>query len=344
MSYIVIFGSARDNGATRKTVDRVFQGREHRFVDLRTLNIAPFDYNYAKNENDDFLPLIREITNYDTIVLASPVYWYAVSCRMKTFLDRWSDLLAVHKELAYKLERKRLFLITSFGAEAPLGCVGFENPIRQSCQYMNIDYGGCFYNYPEDNYVKSIGFPSLEEFQTKLFTKGSLELKLSGPNLSLRLATMEDRSSLFEWMTLSENAPKEKQKLNYDAFKSMWEPFYFQQPLTSRGHVFVIEKEGEGIGGIAFRCIDAKNRSEVEVWMKYKDSHAYASEASDLLTRFLHRELGIAFFWMQRAQSEAKESYNQFRPIPLSGEDAKVEFGLQEHNDNVYMLRDMSLG
>src|SRR5438552_1976397 len=141
MSYVVIFGSARANGSCRKAVDLVFKDKEHHFVDLRTRKISPFDYNH-ENINDDFIPLIEEILPYDTIVLASPIYWYTVSSHMKIFIDRWSDLLCLRKDLALRLERKKLFLITSFGTDLPLGCVGFENPIRQSCNYMNIDYGG----------------------------------------------------------------------------------------------------------------------------------------------------------------------------------------------------------
>ena len=168
MSYIVIFGSARSSGSTRKAVDLVFQDKEHRFIDIRSLKISHFDYA-NENADDDFYPLMEELVTYDTIVLASPVYWYAVSSYMKTFLDRWSDLLGTRKDLGQKLKKKRLFLITSFATATPLGCAGFEDPIRQTCEYMNIQYGGCFYNYPDQTLVQTLGFPSLEEFRSKLF-------------------------------------------------------------------------------------------------------------------------------------------------------------------------------
>jgi multimeric flavodoxin WrbA len=169
MSHIVLFGSARSEGATKKAVDQVFEGRNYRFVDLRSLHIGPFDYNYEANKDDDFLPLVKEMLLYDTIVLASPVYWYSVSSYMKTFVDRWSDLFVYHRDLADRLKGKQLFLLTSFGSKSPLGCVGFEEPIKQTCHYMNIDYRGCYYQHPEADFVKSLGFPSLEEFQSQLF-------------------------------------------------------------------------------------------------------------------------------------------------------------------------------
>lgn len=168
MSYIVIFGSARDNGTTRKAVDKVFQNREHRFVDLRKLNVSHYDYDY-KNAGDDFLPLMEDVVRYDNIILASPVYWYSVSAYMKTFLDRWGDLVTTRKDLGQKLKGKKLFVIASFSTGSPLGCTGFEEPILQTCNYMNIQYGGCYYDYPNEKFVASIGLSSLEEFQSKLF-------------------------------------------------------------------------------------------------------------------------------------------------------------------------------
>ena len=356
MSYIVIFGSARNDGATRKAVDSVFQDREHRFVDLKTLNISAFDYTH-KNLDDDFIPLIEEMIQYDTIVLASPVYWYAVSSHMKVFLDRWSDLLSVRKDLSYRLEGKNLFVITSFAAECPLGCVGFENPLRQGFNYMNINYGGCYYNHPDDTFVKSIGFPTVEEFRAQLFSHKPLELRLSGTRVSLRLACMKDRENLYKWMYQSDAGASmwgepifpEKQARTWEEFKTMWAPYYFQLPLTGRGHVFVIEKDGEDIGGVAFHCPDRKNRSEIDVWLRSEADcgQGSGSEAVDLLTRFLYRELGIGQFWMQPSARNPRSlrAYEKtlFKRLPLSPEEGKKEFGFQDYYDSVYILRDMSV-
>jgi RimJ/RimL family protein N-acetyltransferase len=341
-----------------KNHEVLWNGLRHGMISTVGTDHAPFDYKH-QNANDDFIPLMEELVTYDTIVLASPVYWYAVSSYMKTFLDRWSDLLTIRKDLAQKLERKRLFLIASFAADAPLGCVSFENPIRQSCQYMNINYGGCFYDYPDDAFVRSIGFPSLEEFRSKLFSSDkSLELQLSGNLISLRLANMGDRLSLFEWMYMSDASRSmwgpptfpEKKARTWDEFKTMWAPYYFQQPLTSRGHVFVIEKDGVGVGSLAFHCPDSKNRSELDIWMRSEKDcgQGFGSEAVDLLTRFLFRELGIAFFWMQPSARNPRSirayEKTKFKSLALDAEAGKKEFGFQDYHDSVYMLRDMSLG
>lgn len=359
MSYIVLFGSARIDGSTRRAVDSVFQDESHRFVDLRSLNITPFDYTH--DAQDDFLPLMQEITQYDTIVLASPVYWYSVSSYMKTFLDRWGHLLAGEsgKALALKLEGKRLFLITSFAAELPLGCTAFETPIRQTCYYMNIHYGGCYYDYADEALKQSLGFPSLESFRAQLFSpENKLEFRLYGKKISLRLAYMKDRRTLYEWMYKSDASSNifgpptypEKEGRTWEEFKSLWASYYFQAPLTGRGHVFVIEKDGEGIGGIAFHRADSKNRSEIDIWMRSEKDcgQGFGSEAVDLLTCFLYREFGIAFFWLQPSARNPRSirayQKTKFKQLPLTADEGKQEFGFQDYHDSVYLLRYMSLG
>ena len=238
-------------------------------MDLKELNIAHFDYEVASTV-DDFIPLIEEIVLHDTIVLASPVYWYAISSQMKVFFDRWSELLNFRKDLALKLERKRLFMICSFATDFPLGCASFENPIRQACNYMNIDYGGCYYSYPDESYVRSFGFPDLEEFRAKILSKdANLELKIPSPRLSLRLAMMSDREDIYQWKYHSDISFETEQK-SFKDFKESWKPYYFQRPLTSRGHVFIMEQDSLAIGALVFHRPDAKNRSEVELWLSAK--------------------------------------------------------------------------
>lgn len=358
MSYIVLFGSHEKDGSTRKTVELVFSGKEYRFVDLRTLNISQFEYKQSQ-EADDFLSLVREILGYDTIILASPVYWYSISSYVKTFLDRLSELFSSHKELVHALEGRRLFLISSFGAEAPLGCRGFELPIRQTCHYLNIQYGSCYYHHPDESLLRRFHFPTLEEFQRKLFSQEeTLELRIKGSQVSLRPAHMTDRQDLYEWMYQSDASRSmfglplfpEKEARTWEEFKTMWASYYFQQPLTSLGHVFVIEKEGIGIGGIAFHKPDAKNRSEIDIWMRSEDycGKGLGSEALDLLTRYLYKELGIEFFWLQPSARNPRsiQAYKKmkFKQLPLNPDEGKKEFGFQDYHDSVYMLRDMSLG
>jgi putative NADPH-quinone reductase/RimJ/RimL family protein N-acetyltransferase len=144
---IIILGSSRGEGNTLKIVHQLINEASIPLVDLRNLNISHYDYNY-ENMKDDFLPLAEKMVKHNPIVLATPVYWYTMSALMKTFIDRWSDLLDIRKDIGRRLAGKELYVITSYSAGIPRG---FEDPFSQTCEYLEIDYKGCFYFYSGDD-------------------------------------------------------------------------------------------------------------------------------------------------------------------------------------------------
>ena len=74
---LVILGSARGDGNTRTIVDHLLEDTNWEMIDLLDYNIGPFDYTH-ENRDDDFIPLIEELLekDYQTLVFATPVYWY----------------------------------------------------------------------------------------------------------------------------------------------------------------------------------------------------------------------------------------------------------------------------
>jgi hypothetical protein len=68
---------------------------------------------------------------------------------MKTFIDRWSDLLTIRKDLGRSLAGKTLYLITSLYAAKFPSC--FEDLFRLTSEYMSMHYGGCYYYYCGDD-------------------------------------------------------------------------------------------------------------------------------------------------------------------------------------------------
>src|SRR5690606_23204552 len=96
---LIISGSARNDGDTTTRVEQLRDMTGWDMIDLNDYNISHYDYNH-ENRNDDYLPLIKDIIErYETWVIATPVYWYAMSSIMKVFFDRFSDLLTIEKEL-----------------------------------------------------------------------------------------------------------------------------------------------------------------------------------------------------------------------------------------------------
>lgn len=165
---LVIFGSSRSDGHTRKAVDLVLDGRKTDVVDLLDLTISPYDYE-NRNANDDFIPLAEKMIDHDPLILATPVYWYTMSATMKMFIDRWSDLLTIRKDLGRALAGKRLFVVTSYSGEYT---PAFEEIFKLTCQYMNMHFAGCYYFYSGDNPAMiNQNAPQAELFKQLLWNK-----------------------------------------------------------------------------------------------------------------------------------------------------------------------------
>lgn len=135
---IVIIGSARGGKKTHEMLEAVISGRDCPVVDLNDIEMSHYDYEH-KNKGDDFIPLMKRIIdNHDTIILATPVYWYSVSAVIKVFLDRITDLLTIEKDLGRKLRGKKLYMLVSGGYFPDY----FEPPIADTCKYLGIEYLG----------------------------------------------------------------------------------------------------------------------------------------------------------------------------------------------------------
>ncbi|KQO34295.1 FMN reductase [Flavobacterium sp. Leaf82] len=137
---VIILGSSRKNGNTTKIVDEISKEHGIEVIDLSDFNISYYDYE-SKNREDDFLPLIKGILeNYDTLIFATPIYWYNMSGIMKVFFDRFSDLLRIEKETGRKLRGKKIGVISnSHDNEIE---ESFYIPFKKSADYLGMEYLG----------------------------------------------------------------------------------------------------------------------------------------------------------------------------------------------------------
>jgi len=137
---LIILGSSRKDGYTRKAVDDLCLLSDFEVLFLNDYNITYYDYQH-KNESDDFLALMRRIiADYDTLIFATPVYWYAMSGIMKVFFDRITDLLDKHKDLGRKLRNKNMAVLTSSIGDH-LG-ENFWLPFKETATYLGMNYIG----------------------------------------------------------------------------------------------------------------------------------------------------------------------------------------------------------
>jgi multimeric flavodoxin WrbA len=144
----IVVGSARNKGNTDKLSLEVASKMTATHFNLSDYHISNFDYEFD-HVNDDFLKLMKKLLSFDRIILATPVYWYCASGVMKTFLDRFSDLLKVNKDLGRKLRGKPTALIATGCDLVPAPC--FEEAFKLSYAYLGMTYQGMLYCCVEDD-------------------------------------------------------------------------------------------------------------------------------------------------------------------------------------------------
>jgi putative NADPH-quinone reductase len=141
---LVLLASARPAGDTAAFVRQVFADSAHELIDLAAAPLYPYSYLGHYPADDTFPDLAQRLVKHTTIVLATPVYWYAMSGMLKTFFDRLTDLVTIAKPLGRQLRGRRL-LVLAVGADAALPA-GFEEPFRLTANYFSMDFGGLFYH------------------------------------------------------------------------------------------------------------------------------------------------------------------------------------------------------
>lgn len=137
---VIILGSSRKNGNTTKIVDEISKEHGIEVIDLSDYNISYYDYE-SKNREDDFFPLIKGIIEkYDTLIFATPIYWYNMSGIMKVFFDRISDLIRIEKETGRKLRGKKIGVISNSHDNEIED--SFYIPFKKSADYLGMEYLG----------------------------------------------------------------------------------------------------------------------------------------------------------------------------------------------------------
>lgn len=148
-----MFASARRNGNTGKLIDWIARELDIDIIDLSEKNISAYDYDH-KNIDDDFIPLMRQLLEYEKIIFVTPVYWYAPSAQMKVFIDRTSDFLDVDElnGIGRQLREKMAYIVcTSISSDADNS---FMNSLKDTFRYLGMQYGGYIHANCEEGYIQ----------------------------------------------------------------------------------------------------------------------------------------------------------------------------------------------
>lgn len=157
---IAVFASARRNGNTGKFIDWIADELRIDVIDLSQKEISPYDYNH-ENMADDFLPLMRKLIDYETLIFVTPIYWYGPGAQMKVFIDRTSDFLDIEalNAIGRRLRGKAAYIVcTSIHNDAD---DSFINSLKDTFEYLGMNYSGyvhanCEHGYEKENYLNDV--------------------------------------------------------------------------------------------------------------------------------------------------------------------------------------------
>ncbi len=163
---LIIMGSSRVDGNSHKIAEAIQQTHASDRIDLTSLTIGPFTYDH-KHATDDFIPLMKKLLKYKTIILVTPVYWYSMSGLMKTFLDRITDCLQIEKGLGRQLRGKQMICV-SCGSDSE-EVEGFFIPFEKSADYLGMAYLGHLHAWVSSDNISESVENSIKDFLRTTF-------------------------------------------------------------------------------------------------------------------------------------------------------------------------------
>lgn len=178
MSIAVIYGSSRDNGNTEELTEIALHGLDVEKIKLRDYVVQPIrDQRHAENGfttvSDDYDSLVERMMKHDTLIFATPIYWYSMSGLMKNFIDRWSQTMRDSKFPDFKeqLGKKKAFVIAVGGDTPHIKGLPLIQQFNYTFQFMGISFEGYVLGTarkPGDILNDQLAFSSATELNLKL--------------------------------------------------------------------------------------------------------------------------------------------------------------------------------
>jgi multimeric flavodoxin WrbA len=154
---LIVLGSPRKNGNSAALSAQLAQSAANAGADVETiylnaLNIKPCqgcEKCQAESATgcviqDDMTPLYPKLHQADSLVIASPVYWFNFSAQTKIFIDR---LFAVGVGTRNIFKGKSTALILTYADPDPFaaGAVNALRAFQDMCKYLNANIEGIVY-------------------------------------------------------------------------------------------------------------------------------------------------------------------------------------------------------
>ncbi|WP_226682976.1 flavodoxin family protein [Sutcliffiella horikoshii] len=181
MSIAVIYGGTRPNGNTETLAKHATQGIEVEEIFLNEHNVLPIidkrhDEKGFQDRNDDYNTLIERILRHDTLVFATPIYWYSMSGTMKNFIDRWSHSMRDNNFPDFKtqMSNKEAYVIAVGGDSPSIKGLPMMEQFNYIFEFMGMEFKGYIIgkgNQPGDITQDKVALFQAEELREELRVK-----------------------------------------------------------------------------------------------------------------------------------------------------------------------------
>ncbi|MFI2778091.1 flavodoxin family protein [Streptomyces sp. ALB3] len=150
-TFLFLLGSSRADGNTgtlaRLAAEQLPAGTEQRWLDLRDLPLPDFeDRRHADGHTaptGHAATLLEATLAATDVVVASPLYWYAVSTSTKRYLDHWSGWLETPGvDFQRRMAGKTLWGVTALADADPAAAEPLAGTLRNSARYLGMRWGG----------------------------------------------------------------------------------------------------------------------------------------------------------------------------------------------------------
>jgi multimeric flavodoxin WrbA len=118
-------------------------------IDLSAMNIRPCDgcefcqgvQDAQCQINDDMQMLYPKLVQADSIVIASPIYWFSLNAQAKLCIDRW---YALQGPAGHALAGKKFGVVLTYGDDDPYtsGAMNAVHTFQDMCRYLAAPLAG----------------------------------------------------------------------------------------------------------------------------------------------------------------------------------------------------------
>ncbi|WP_164217031.1 flavodoxin family protein [Virgibacillus sp. YIM 98842] len=147
MKIAVIHGSTRLNGNTEYLTYQAIPKEKGTHIFLRDYNIEPIvDERHSEEGfpevNDDHEKLIDLMLEHDVLVFSTPIYWYGMSGPLKTYIDRWSQIMRDpdYTHFRGELGKKKAYLIAVGGDHPKVKGLPLVQQFNYICQFYGMRF------------------------------------------------------------------------------------------------------------------------------------------------------------------------------------------------------------